>query len=50
VESKVLYQIRNLTKYVVWKDKKEFTRDLKAIYTVSIREMAKAALDDFKVK
>jgi len=46
----VIHQIRNSTKYVVWKDKKEFTRDLKAIYTASNREMAKAALDDFKVK
>jgi len=46
----VIHQIRNSTKYVVWKDKKEFTHDLKAIYTASNREMAKAALDDFKVK
>jgi transposase-like protein len=46
----VIHQIRNSTKYVVWKDKKEFTRDLKAIYTASNREMAKSALDDFKIK
>jgi transposase-like protein len=46
----VIHQIRNSTKYVVWKDKKEFTHDLKAIYTASNREMAKAALEDFKVK
>ena len=46
----VIHQIRNSTKYVVWKDKKEFTHDLKAIYTASNKEMAKAALDDFKLK
>jgi len=46
----VIHQIRNSTKYVVWKDKKEFTHDLKAIYTASNREMARAALDDFKNK
>lgn len=46
----VIHQIRNSTKYVVWKEKKEFTRDLKHIYTASNKEMAKAALDDFSVK
>lgn len=46
----VIHQIRNSTKYVVWKDKREFTQDLKTIYTASNREMAKAALDDFKIK
>jgi len=46
----VIHQIRNSTKYVVWKEKKEFTRDLKHIYTASNKEMAKAALEDFSVK
>ena len=46
----VIHQIRNSTKYVVWKDKKEFTKDLKHIYTASNKEMARAALEDFKAK
>jgi len=46
----VIHQIRNSTKYVVWKDKREFTKDLKHIYTASNREMARAALEDFKQK
>lgn len=46
----VIHQIRNSTKYVVWKDKKEFSKDLKHIYTASNKEMAWAALEDFKKK
>ena len=46
----VIHQIRNSTKYVVWKDKKEFTKDLRYIYTASNREMAEAALEDFEEK
>ena len=46
----VVHQIRNATKYVVWKEKKEFTRDMKSIYTAPNREAAKIALDDFKLK
>lgn len=46
----VIHQIRNSTKYVVWKDKREFTKDLRNIYTASNKEMARAALDDFKMK
>jgi len=45
----VVHQIRNATKYVVWKEKKEFTRDMKSIYTAPNREAAKIALDDFKL-
>src|SRR5690606_21521683 len=36
--------------YVVWKDKKEFARDMKYIYTAPNREAARAALEDFKFK
>lgn len=46
----VVHQIRNSTKYVVWKDKKEFTRDMKYIYSSANKEAARAALDDFKKK
>jgi len=44
------HQIRNSTRYVVWKDKKEFTKDLKYIYTAPNQQAAKAALEDFKLK
>ncbi len=46
----VVHQIRNSTKYVVWKDKKEFTKDMKHIYTAPNRDAASAALEDFKQK
>jgi len=44
----VVHQIRNATKYVVWKDKKSFTKDMRNIYTAPNQEAAKAAFDDFK--
>jgi transposase-like protein len=44
----VVHQIRNATKYVVWKDKKNFTKDMKNIYTAPNQEAAKAAFNDFK--
>ncbi len=46
----VVHQIKNSCRYVVWKDKKEFTRDMKQIYTAPTKEAAKAALNDFKIK
>jgi len=46
----VVHQIRNATKYVVWKEKKEFTKDMKSIYTAPNKEAAKQALEDFKLK
>jgi putative transposase len=46
----VVHQIRNATKYVVWKDKKEFTTDMKQIYTAPTKDAAKAALNDFSAK
>ena len=46
----VIHQIRNSCKYVVWKDKREFTKDMKYIYTANNREDARAALEDFKKK
>lgn len=46
----VVHQIRNSSRYVVWKEKKEFTKDMKHIYTAPNKEAAEAALKDFKVK
>ncbi len=46
----VVHQIRNTMGYVVWKDKKEFVKDMKQIYTAPTKEAAKAALNDFKDK
>jgi transposase-like protein len=46
----VVHQIRNASKYVVWKDKKEFTNDMKTIYNAPTKQAAKAALDDFSKK
>jgi transposase-like protein len=46
----VVHQIRNACKYVVWKDKKQFTADMKHIYTAPNKEAAKAALEDFAQK
>ena len=46
----VVHQIRNSAKYVVWKEKKEFTSDMKHIYTAPNKDAAQAALEDFKSK
>jgi len=46
----VVHQIRNACRYVVWKDKKAFTKDMKLIYDAPTKEAAKAALDDFAHK
>lgn len=46
----VVHQIRNTSKYVVWKDKREFARDLKGIYAAPTKDGARAALDDLSVK
>ena len=36
---RVVYQIRNSCKYVVYKDKKEFTADMKSIYNAPNRRL-----------
>lgn len=43
----VVHQIRNASKYVVWKDRKAFAKDMKPIYSAANREAARAALEDF---
>lgn len=46
----VVHQIRNTCKYVVWKDKKAFTADMKHIYNAPNQKAAKVALEDFEEK
>jgi transposase-like protein len=46
----VVHQIRNSCRYVVWKDKKEFTLDMKDIYGAPTRQAAQAALASFESK
>lgn len=46
----VVHQIRNSCRYVVWKEKKEFTSDMKNIYNAPTKEAAKQELDSFEQK
>jgi transposase-like protein len=46
----VVHQIRNSSRYVVWKDKREFTKDLKEIYSAPNKGAASAALESFSQK
>lgn len=46
----VVHQIRNCSRYVVWKDKKQFAKDLKEIYTAPNKAAASAALDSLAQK
>ena len=46
----VVHQIRNSARYVVWKDKKEFSADMKCIYDAPTKQAAKEALNDFAAK
>lgn len=46
----VVHQIRNACKYVVWKDRKAFTADMKNIYTAPTKQAAEVALNDFEEK
>lgn len=46
----VVHQIRNSARYVVWKDKKQFSADMKLIYNAPTKQAAKASLEDFSVK
>ena len=46
----VVHQIRNSSRYVVWKDLKEFSSDLKTIYAAPTKDAAEQALDDFEIK
>lgn len=44
----VVHQIRNSCRYVVWKDMKAFTANMKEIYTAVNREQARSALTHFE--
>jgi len=44
----VVHQIRNSARYVVWKDKKAFTSDMKSIYNAPNKDAAKTELDRFE--
>jgi transposase-like protein len=46
----VVHQIRNACKYVVWKDRKAFTSDMKDIYTAPNKQAAEQALNGFAIK
>ena len=46
----VVHQIRSSCKYVVYKDKKEFTADMKSIYNAPNKEVAAAELDNLERK
>lgn len=43
-----VHQIRNASKYVVWKDRKAFAKAMKPIYEAPNREAAWAALEDLE--
>jgi len=46
----VVHQVRNSLRYVVWKEKKEFTQDMKQIYHAPTIEAAEQALEHFEKK
>lgn len=46
----IVHQIRNACQYVVWKDRKAFTKDMKDIYQAPNEQAAKAAFESFKNK
>ena len=46
----MVHQIRNSSKYVVWKDRKNFCCDLKEVYTAPTRTAASEAFEAFSAK
>lgn len=46
----VVHQIRNACRYVVWKDKKTFSADMKPIYDAPNKQATLAALESFAQK
>jgi len=46
----IVHQIRNACRFVVWKDRKAFTADMKDIYTAPNRQAALAALEQLEIK
>ena len=50
VQKCIVHQIRNLLRYVSWKERKAMAKDLKFIYQAATEEEGLAALDDFPQK
>ena len=46
----VVHQIRNSSRYVVWKEKKEFAKDLKEVYAAINLDQAESAFKNFSKK
>jgi putative transposase len=46
----VVHQTRNASRYVVWKDKKAFHSDMKAIYNAPNKDAARMELEQFEQK
>ena len=46
----VVHQIRNACKYVSWKERKEFSRDMKDIYAAPNKQAAQQALEELDKK
>lgn len=46
----MVHLIRNACRYLVWKDKKAFTKDMKLIYDAPNKQTSEAALEDFAGK
>jgi len=44
----VVHQIRNASRYVVWKDKKQFAAGLKTVYTAANKDLAWSALEELE--
>lgn len=44
----IVHQIRNACRFVVWKDRKQFTADMKGIYTAPNRDAAQLSLDQLE--
>lgn len=50
IQTCIVHQIRNSIKYVSYKNKKEFMKDLKTVYKADTEEIALAQLDSLKEK
>ena len=50
IQNCIVHQIRNSIKYVSYKDKKEFIKDIKLVYTADTEEIALSQLDIAKEK
>ena len=50
IQNCIVHQIRNSLKYISYKDKKDFMKDLKLVYTAETVELALSQLDMLKEK